>query len=120
MLKKRKVRIVLFSSLGLTILLAGFTVVRNYGVLCDEQMIDFLKELNQRNHTPSNSFAPEAGIAKVDSQLKEPGNENNIPLLESKAALALKVGKEEESVKTYQYLIPKMSFMDDADGIMPS
>ena len=51
--------------------------------------------------------------------LKEPGNENNVFLLESKAALALKAGQEEESVKTYEGLIPKMNFMD-LDDLMPS
>jgi len=106
-------------SLGLAILLVGFTVINYYKSSSHQQMIDLLKELNERNTTLSNTFSPEAAKAHIDSMLDRPGSENNVFLLETKAALALKVGKEEEAVETYENLIPKLNFMD-LDDIMPS
>jgi len=118
-LKNRKIRTAVMLSLGLAILLVGFTVINYYKSSSHQQMIDLLKELNERNTTLSNTFSPEAAKAHIDSMLDRPGSENNVFLLETKAALALKVGKEEEAVETYENLIPKLNFMD-LDDIMPS
>jgi len=116
---KRKIRMLVIFSLGFACLLVGFTVFNYYNVSSHQQMIGMLKELGDRNHIASNPFFPEAKKAQIDSQLKEPGNENNVFLLETKAALALKVGQEEESVKTYESLFTKLNYMD-MDDILPS
>jgi hypothetical protein len=119
MLKKRKIRMPVIFSLGFACLLVGFTVFNYYNVSSHQQMIGMLKELGDRNHIADNPFFPEAKKAHIDSLLKEPGNENNVFLLETKAALALKVGKEEESVRTYESLFTKLNYMD-MDDILPS
>src|ERR1700722_20230406 len=119
MFKKRKIRIAAMLSLGFAILLVGFTVIDCPQGTSQQQMIGFLEELKEQYHDSANPFYPEAKLAHVDSMLNEPRNGSNPFLLESKAALALKAGQEEESVKTYESLIPKMNFMD-LDDLMPS
>src|ERR1700733_12575150 len=109
MLKKRKIRKAILLLLGFTILLAGFTAINYYKSSSHQQMIDLLKEQRKQNEIATNPFFPEAAKAQIDSMLREPGNENNVFLLESKAALALKVGHEDESIKTYESLVQKMN-----------
>ena len=60
-----------------------------------QAMIALLSDMNKRNNSMGNSFNPEVKLAHIDSLLKIKGNEHNTGLLNAKASLALKVGKEE-------------------------
>ncbi len=119
MLKRKKIRLAIILSLAVTVLLVGFTVINYYSGSSQQQMIDLLGQLKKRNNNVTNAFSPETTKAHIDSLLEMPGAANNVFLLETKAALDLKVGQEEESVKTYEQLIPKLNYMD-LDDIMPS
>ncbi len=82
-------------------------------------MVQLLKDLNKRNYNIENPFNPEVKLAHIDSLLKAPGlRYDKTSLLISKASLALKAGKEEEAVKTYEDLVKKMDFMS-IDEMMP-
>jgi len=101
------------------ILLLAFTIVTSCYQSSHKDMVETLEQLNKRNHNIENPFCPEAKLAHVDSLLKMPENQyHNNFLLASKAALALKAGKEEESVKAYEKLISQMDFMS-IEGMMP-
>lgn len=83
-----------------------------------EQMIRILQDMRKRNNTFKNPFNPESKVVYCDSLLKLKGNEQNLSLLAMKAALSLKVGKEEQSVQIYQDLIKRMDPMS-IDEMMP-
>ncbi len=75
--------------------------------------------MNKKNYNVENPFNPEVKKAFIDSLLKTAGNtQDYVNLLAVKASLALKVGKEEESVKTYEDLVTKMDVMS-VDRMMP-
>ena len=118
MLKTRNNRIAIILLLGLASFVLGFTVIDYYKSSSHQQMIDLLHDMYRRSNTASNPFSPEANKAYIDSLLARPGNGTNVSLLEAKAAVALKTSQEEESVKTYENLIPRVNYMD-MDGIMP-
>jgi len=102
---------------GVIILLFGFILITACKKSSHQQMIDILQEVNKRNKTFLNPFSPEVKLAHCDSMLKILGNEHNTYLLNLRAALSLKAGKEEQSVKTYEDLIRGMDFMA-IDGMM--
>ncbi len=84
-----------------------------------QQMIEILARLNKRNNSPLNPFNPEAKVIQCDSFLtKIPGNSNNTSVLTAKAALLLKVGREQEAVKIYESLIKRTDLMS-VDAMMP-
>jgi hypothetical protein len=67
------------------------------------------------NYSIANPFNPEAKIAYCDSVLRsDPGSRAEY-FLSSKAALLLKKGNEEESVRIYEDLFNKMGFMVTTD-----
>ncbi|WP_259071478.1 CRTAC1 family protein [Mucilaginibacter sp. X4EP1] len=96
----------------------GFLSICSCHKSSHQQMVDLLAELTKKGNSFSNPFSPESKMARCDSMLKIPGNEHNMMLLNLKASLALKVGQEEQSVKTYQELINKTDFMG-LDALMP-
>ena len=118
MMNNRKTSIAIILLSGLAIFGLGFTILNFYYRSSHQQMIGILKDMNKRNFNIANPFNPEAKMAAVDSLLKISGNEHNVNLLRLKGALALKVGREEESVKTYEDLVTRMDFMD-IDKMMP-
>jgi hypothetical protein len=104
---------------GAVILLLLLTIITAYyRPSSQKKMVAVLKELRDRNYNLSNPFNPEVKMAKCDSLLSIPGNENNPALLLSAASLSLKVGKEEQSLKLYEQLMNEMDFMS-IDGLMP-
>jgi len=109
---------VVFVLSGFTFLLLGFSVINFYHKSSHQQMIDILQQLNKRNKAATNPFNPEVKKARIDSLLQIPGNKNNTYLLASKAALALKIGQEEEAVKTYEELVKRLDVMS-VDNMMP-
>jgi len=118
MLKKRKIRIVFFLLSGFTVFLLGFTVINFYHKSSHQQMVELLKVLAKKNQSVQNPFNPEVKKARIDSLLQLPVNKGNAFLLASKAALALKIGQEEESVKTYEELVKQLDVMS-VDQMMP-
>jgi hypothetical protein len=83
-----------------------------------KQMIAILADLSKKSMSNVNSFTPEARLAYFDSLLKLPGNGQNPRLLSDRAELLLEVGKEEQSVQTYDTLVNKMD-LKSVDLIMP-
>ncbi|MBS1526291.1 MAG: VCBS repeat-containing protein, partial [Bacteroidetes bacterium] len=83
-----------------------------------EKMVDLLKQLNKRNQNVRNPFNPQVKLAYCDSLLQQQGNDPDYQLLSIRASLALRVGKEEESVNNYNSLLRKLDFMS-IDNIMP-
>lgn len=101
------------------ILLIAFTAIAScHQPSSHEQMVQILKILNKKNHRKSNPFNPEVKAAYLDSLLKIKGNEHDVALLNGKAALILKGGQEEQSVKIYEDLINRVDFMY-LDKLMP-
>ena len=82
------------------------------------EMLAILKTLINKNSSFSNPFNPEAKMAYCDSLLKIKQNSHDIELLKQKAALALKVGNEQESVSLYEDLINHVDMMS-IDRLMP-
>jgi hypothetical protein len=119
MMNKRKIRVAVISLLGFTILLLGFTIVKFYNKSASQEMVGILSDLNKRNYTVANPFNPEVKYAYVDSVLKLPNVGQSTYFLSEKAALALKVGKEEEAVKIYEDLVKQTDFMS-IDAMMPN
>ncbi|MGZ3872790.1 MAG: CRTAC1 family protein [Mucilaginibacter sp.] len=83
-----------------------------------EQMVALLKELRSRNFSITNPFTPGVKIAYCDSILNIKGDENIVNLQVAKAALSLKIGKEEQSVQIYENLVKSLDVMG-VDQIMP-
>jgi len=83
-----------------------------------QQMIDMLTGLRNKNFTIENPFSPEVKFKYVDSLLKKPGNENNLFLLNARAALALRTGKEDQAVQDYEDIASKEDFMN-LSALMP-
>jgi tetratricopeptide (TPR) repeat protein len=96
---------------GVIILLLTCGLVAEYHQSSHEAMIALLSDMNKRNNSLGNGFNPEVKLAHVDSLLKIKDNEHDPGLLNAKAALALKVGKEEESVATYKDLLTRVDYM---------
>jgi len=104
-MKKNKKRFIVTGVIGAAILLltCGLMIVNHKS--SHQQMIDVLKDLAKRNNDVRSAFNPEVKYALLDSIIRMNGHGHSTDLLEAKAALALKVGKEEESVKfTRTYL----------------
>jgi hypothetical protein len=94
-----------------TILLLGFAIISSCKKPSShEKMISILKGLSKRNNSVLNFFSPETQLAYYDSVLKIPGKGNSINLLANKAALLIKVGKEEQAVKIYEDLYKRNDF----------
>lgn len=100
------------------LLLTTITITSYHRPSPHEKMVSLLKDLRNRNFSFSNPFSPEVKMAYCDSLLQLDGNQNNPDLLVAKAALGLKVGKEEQSVQIYEDLVKKLDFMS-IDQIMP-
>lgn len=84
----------------------------------NQQMVDLLAGLNKKVKNIGNPFNPESKLAFCDTMLTRPGNSHNLFYLSSKAALLLKTGDEEQSVKIYEDLVNRMDFMN-IDKMMP-
>ncbi|HVW13023.1 MAG TPA: CRTAC1 family protein [Mucilaginibacter sp.] len=83
-----------------------------------DKMVELLKQLNKRNQHVRNPFNPQVKLAYCDSLLRTQGDDPDYQLLSIRASLALRVGKEEESVNNYHDLLGKLDFMS-IDNIMP-
>ncbi|HWZ02026.1 MAG TPA: CRTAC1 family protein [Mucilaginibacter sp.] len=118
MFKKRKIRMVVFSLSGFTFLLLGFSVINFYHESSHQAMMNILQKIRKKNKSIMNPFNPEVKMARVDSLLQIPGNKDDNYLLTLKASLALKTGREEESVETYEDLVKKLDVMS-VDNMMP-
>jgi hypothetical protein len=103
---------------GKAIIFLGMVMTLSCQESSHQQMIDILASIDKRNYNPTNTFSPESAIAHCDSLLNLPGNAHNARLLNLKAALSLKVGKEEQSVKTYQELENNPGYMN-MDAMLP-
>ncbi len=86
-----------------------FTAITSCYQSSNQDMVQMLKDLNKRNYNRANPFNPEVKKAFIDSLLKTLDNKPN-DMLATDAALALKVGREEQSVKIYEDLV-KRDFM---------
>jgi len=118
-MKKRKILIAVILSLGFTILLLGFTIMKFYKRSSHQEMIQILQDLNKRNLNVENPFNPEVKKAYIDSMIKTPYYQlHSISLRPAQAALGLKTGQEEQSVKIYEDLVKQMDFMS-IDNLMP-
>jgi len=108
---KNKKKLIVTGFIGATILLltCGLMIVHHKS--SHQQMIDLLKDLTKRNNNVRSVFNPEVKYSMIDSLLKTGGSRGNTNLLAAKAALALKVGKEEESVEIYQKVLNQIDFM---------
>ncbi|ASU36387.1 CRTAC1 family protein [Mucilaginibacter xinganensis] len=105
---------------GAVILLLLIIIVTAYSRTSSRgKMPGILKELRNRNYTMENPFSPEVKMARADSMLKLPGNENNVNLMAVRASLSIKVGKENQAVELYEDLVNKMDFMS-IGGLMPN
>ena len=60
-----------------------------------QQMVEILQTLRKRNLNTENPFSPEVKWVYIDSMLKRPGNEKNLYLLNLRASLALRSGRED-------------------------
>jgi len=101
------------------ILLPGVSVLTACYQSSHKAMVQLLKELNKRNYNMENPFNPEVKLAHIDSLLKTPQDQRyKTFLMASKAALDLKAGKENESVKTYEDLMNQLDYMA-IDQMMP-
>ncbi|MES2111758.1 MAG: CRTAC1 family protein [Bacteroidota bacterium] len=105
---------------GAAVLLLLLTVITAYyrPRSSHQEMLDMLTELRHKYFSTENPFSPEVKWAYVDSQLKRPGNERNLMLLNARASLSLKVGKEEQAVQDYENGVNLMDFMN-ITGMMP-
>jgi len=105
---------------GAAVLLLLVTIIMAYyrPESSHQQMLGILKVLREKFLKPDNSFNPEVKWANVDSLLKRPGNEKNLIMLLGRAALSLKVGKEEQAVQDYETAVNRMDFMN-ISGLMP-
>jgi len=103
---------------GAAILLLTFSFIISNKRSSHKEMLAILDTLIKRNNRFSNPFNPEAKMAYCDSLLKDNRHSNSMTLLLLKAALALKVGNEQESVKIYEDLINKVDMMQ-MDRMMP-
>jgi hypothetical protein len=83
-----------------------------------QEMVNLLSQLSKENYNQKNSFCPEVKYAALDSILKAGGLDRNLDVLYSKAELALEVGKEQESVDAYDYLVNHVDYMA-LNQIMP-
>jgi FG-GAP-like repeat/ASPIC and UnbV len=96
---------------GKIILLLGISMIISCKQSSHKQMVDLLKSLNKKYTSPDNSFTPEAKLAYLDSLSNAQHHVKNEPLLEAKAAVDLKVGKEQQAVDNYESLVRDMDFM---------
>ena len=99
--------------LSITVLLFLFILMLSCKRSSHQEMISILKNIKEKNYNRSNPFTPEATMAYYDSLLNTGNYNNDVKLLASKAALALKMGKEEESVQVYQNLSRQLDFMSN-------
>jgi hypothetical protein len=95
------------------VLLLSFSFLMSCKRSSHQEMITILKELNKKHYTASNPFTPEATMAFYDSLLTTGNYNQDVKLFASKAALALKVGQEEQSVQIYQDLSRRIDFMSN-------
>lgn len=94
------------------------TIITSCQESSHQQMIGILAELNKRFDNFSNPFNAESKMAHCDSLMKIPGNEHNDFMQNMKAALSLKVGQEEQSVKLYEDLLVKRTDLMSIDQLM--
>lgn len=66
----------------------------------NQEMVNILKTVKEKNYNRLNPYTPEATMAYFDSLLKA-GN-TDPKLLEAKAVVDLRMGKEEDAVKLYR------------------
>ena len=99
-------------------LLFGVMIITSCYESSHNEMVQILRDLNKRNLNMANPFNPQVKKAHIDSLLKIRGGEHNPYLLMATAELGLKVGKEEEAVKNYEYLVNHVDFMT-IDKLMP-
>lgn len=66
----------------------------------NQEMVNILKTIKEKNYNRLNPYTPEATMAYFDSLLKA-GN-TDPKLLEAKAVVDLRMGKEEDAVKLYR------------------
>ena len=104
--------------LRLAVLVQAMLMVASCRESSHQQMIAILKQLNERNKNQENPFNPEIRMAYFDSLLKRPGNSRNMAIFKPQAALYLKTGQEEKSVKLYDYLV-KNSDLSSVEAMMP-
>src|ERR1700753_2714380 len=76
-----------------------------------QQMISLLQELNAHNSDKDNPFNPDVKIKYCDSLAKRPGNSENFNLLHAQAQMALKAGREQQSVDIYEKLMQRADVM---------
>jgi len=112
----RKRNIIIGASLIILLITVGF--VASYRESSHQQMVGILETLNKRNYSFSNPFCPDGKLDYCNFALKTEGDNKDINLLNLKAALDLKAGREEESVSTYEELVRRTDFMQ-IDRIMP-
>src|SRR5665213_1426705 len=92
--------------------------VASYRNSSHRQMIGILENLNKQSFSFSNPFCPEGKLAYFNATSKPGNSYADVGMIKLKAAVELKVGNEEESVKLYENLVKKLDIMS-IDKMLP-
>jgi hypothetical protein len=76
-----------------------------------QEMVELLADMSKENRSTKNSFSPEIKLDSLDSILTVGRPGGNLDVLYSKAELSLEVGKEQQSVDAYKYLLQNVDYM---------
>jgi hypothetical protein len=76
-----------------------------------QDMVALLDKISKENYNVNNSFCPEVKLQALDSILAAGLPGSNLDVLYSKAELSLEVGKEQQSVDAYDYLLKHVDYM---------
>lgn len=95
------------------LLVVTITIASYHRRSSHQEMVGLIQQLINRNNSLENSFNPEAKYHLYDSLLNSNNDspQEHMNYLFAKADLALKVGKEQESVDLYEQLADKIDYM---------
>lgn len=103
---KRKIILAVMAFVAL-----GFTLVISKQSTSHRDMIELLKDINQKNTNIANPFNAEPKIAYLDSFIKASPAAEDRDMLSTKGSLLLEAGKEEVAVKQYEKIMNELDFM---------
>jgi hypothetical protein len=103
---KRKIILAVMAFVAL-----GFTLVISKQSTSHRDMIELLKDINQKNTNIANPFNAEPKIAYLDSFIKASPTAEDRDMLSTKGSLLLEAGKEEVAVKQYEKIMNELDFM---------
>jgi len=76
-----------------------------------QQMVDLLQQLRERNHNPKNPFDPETELASTDSMIRQTLPTVDEEQRNTKAEFELQVGHEQDAVSWYEQAIKQPDHM---------